>query len=56
MPNYTLKYTVVIEADNFNMAELLSIDLEGDIRNINKKIKHVWGDPYMECDEEEDVE
>lgn len=45
---YSLTYTVIIEAEDEDMAELISVDLEGDIRYINKKIVAVWCDPYME--------
>ncbi len=48
MAKYVVKYTVVIEAEDFDQAELLSVDLEGDFRGCSKKIKEVWSDPYME--------
>jgi hypothetical protein len=48
---YVLKYTVVIDAPNENMAECFSVDLEGDIRDLNKWIVDVWCDPYMQEEE-----
>lgn len=52
MPKYIVKYTVVIEAEDFDQAELQSVDLEGDFRGCSKRIKDVCADPYMEeCDE-----
>lgn len=52
MAKYTLTYKVVIEADNENMAELISVDLEGDIRHISRAIVDCWCDPYMECEDD----
>ncbi len=48
MNQYIAIYRVVIEAPDDNMAELISIDLEGDIMYINKKVKEVYVDPYLE--------
>jgi hypothetical protein len=48
MSEWLVKYSVVIEADNFDDAEMLSVDIEGDIQHCNKKIVSVDGDPYME--------
>lgn len=52
MAKWIVKYTVVIEAEDFDEAELVSVDLEGDFRDCSKRIKGVWSDPYMErCDD-----
>lgn len=45
---YIAKYTVVFEASNPNMAELISIDLEGAIQGVDRKIQAVYVDPYLE--------
>ena len=48
MNKYELHYTVVVEAENKNIAEMISADLEGDIRSISKRIVLVDVDPYVE--------
>ena len=47
MKRYEATYRVVFEAENDNIAEMMSVDLEGDIRHINERIKFVDCDPYM---------
>lgn len=49
---YSLTYTVIIEASDENMAELISIDLEGAIKFVDRKIVDVFCDPYVERIEE----
>ena len=48
MAKYILNYTVVVEAEDFDEAECLSADLEGDIRHCNKRVLSVDCDPYIE--------
>ena len=48
MAKFILKYRVVVEAQDFDEAECLSVDLEGDIRHCNKRILSVDCDPYVE--------
>ena len=48
MKRYEVVYRVVFEAENENIAECFSVDLEGDIQDINKRIKFVNCDPYVE--------
>lgn len=45
---YSLTYTVIIEAEDENMAELISVDLEGAIKFVDRKIVDVYCDPYVE--------
>lgn len=48
MKRYEVVYRVVLEAEDFNTAELMSVDLEGDIKDLSRRIIYVNGDPYME--------
>lgn len=52
MKQYVVTYRVAINADDENTAELIAIDLEGEIKGLNHAIKWVDGDPYMEEVEE----
>lgn len=49
---YVVEYRVKIKAEDDDEAELLSIDLEGDIRHLHKNILWVNCDPFMEEVEE----
>lgn len=48
MSKYMLEYRVVVEAEDIDEAEIISADLEGDIRFCNKRVKEVYCDPYVE--------
>jgi hypothetical protein len=48
MAKWICEYRVVIEAEDFDEAELVSVDLEGDIRHCNKRVVSVDCDPYIE--------
>lgn len=48
MKHFILEYRVKIKAEDEDAAELLSVDLEGMIKDLHKSIQWVNGDPYME--------
>lgn len=48
MKKFALRYFVAIEAEDEDQAELMSIDLEGEIRDLHRCITMVDCDPYME--------
>lgn len=47
MNEYIAIYRVVIEAEDENMAELISIDLEGEMHGL-QYVKSAYVDPYLE--------
>lgn len=48
MAKFILRYSVVVEVEDENYAELLSVDLEDEIKFLNKRIINVDCDPYVE--------
>lgn len=48
MNRYEAIYRVVFEAENANIAEMLSVDLEGAIQFLNTRIVFVNCSPYLE--------
>lgn len=48
MTEYMLNYSVVIEAEDEDQAECLSIELEASIKFCSKQIIEVSCDPYTE--------
>lgn len=48
MTKYVVKYTVVIEADDFDEAAILADEIEDRIQQASKHIVAVSSDPYME--------